>query len=262
MYFDGSLMLEGAGAGVLLISPKGEQLRYVLQLDFKLSNNAAEYEALLHGLRIAESLSINRLLVFRDSLVVINQVNKDWSCSTEKMSTYCAKVSKLESKFMGLEFHHVFRDKNVAADVLARLGSTRSEVPPGIFVQVLEALTVKEPDKEASAPSAPAESSVLVITNDWRADIAEYIRAGDLPEPKAEGDRVHRRSESYTLIGGQLYKRAVATGVLMKCIPREEGIELLEEIHSGFCGNHAGWRTLVGKAFRSGFYWSTTKQGI
>jgi len=59
MYFDGSLMLEGAGAGVLLISPKGEQLRYVLQLDFKLSNNAAEYEALLHGLRIAESLSIN-----------------------------------------------------------------------------------------------------------------------------------------------------------------------------------------------------------
>jgi len=59
MYFDGSLMLEGAGAGVLLISPKGEQLRYILQLDFKLSNNAAEYEALLHGLRIAESLSIN-----------------------------------------------------------------------------------------------------------------------------------------------------------------------------------------------------------
>jgi len=59
MYFDGSLMLEGAGAGVLLISPKGEQLRYVLQLDFMLSNNAVEYEALLHGLCIAESLSIN-----------------------------------------------------------------------------------------------------------------------------------------------------------------------------------------------------------
>ena len=58
MYFDGSLMLEGAGAGVLLISPKGEQLRYILQLDFKLSNNAAEYEALLHGLCLAVSLSI------------------------------------------------------------------------------------------------------------------------------------------------------------------------------------------------------------
>jgi len=58
MYFDGSLMLEGAGAGVLLISPKGEQLRYILQFDFKLSNNASEYEALLHGLCLAVSLSI------------------------------------------------------------------------------------------------------------------------------------------------------------------------------------------------------------
>ena len=72
MYFDGSLNLEGAGAGVLLISPKGEQLKYMLQICFKLSNNAAEYEALIHGLRIAESLAINRILVYGDSLVVIN----------------------------------------------------------------------------------------------------------------------------------------------------------------------------------------------
>ena len=50
MYFDGSLWLEGGGAGVLLISPNGEQLRYVLQIMFPVSNNEAEYEALLHGL--------------------------------------------------------------------------------------------------------------------------------------------------------------------------------------------------------------------
>jgi hypothetical protein len=58
MYFDGSLKLEGAGAGVLLISPKGEQLKYVLQIFWKVSNNKAEYEALLHGLRLAISLGI------------------------------------------------------------------------------------------------------------------------------------------------------------------------------------------------------------
>jgi hypothetical protein len=76
MYFDGSLKLEGAGAGVLLISPTGEQLKYVLQIFWKVSNNKAEYEALLHGLRLAASLGIKRLLVYGDSAVVINQVNK------------------------------------------------------------------------------------------------------------------------------------------------------------------------------------------
>jgi ribonuclease HI len=50
MYFDSALNLEGAGAGVLLISPQGEQLKYVLQIHYKTSNNGAEYEALIHGL--------------------------------------------------------------------------------------------------------------------------------------------------------------------------------------------------------------------
>jgi hypothetical protein len=68
MYFDGSLNLEGAGTGVLLISPTGEQLKYVLQIFWKVSNNEAEYEALLHGLRLAASLGIKRLLVYGDSV--------------------------------------------------------------------------------------------------------------------------------------------------------------------------------------------------
>jgi hypothetical protein len=78
MYFDGSLKLEGVGAGVLLISPTCEQLKYVLQIFWKVSNNEAEYEALLHGLCLVASLGIKRLLVYGDSAVVINQVNKSW----------------------------------------------------------------------------------------------------------------------------------------------------------------------------------------
>jgi ribonuclease HI len=76
MYFDGSLKLECAGAGVLFIYPMGEQLKYVLQIFWKVSNNEAKYEALLHGLRLAASLGIKRLLVYGNSAVVINQVNK------------------------------------------------------------------------------------------------------------------------------------------------------------------------------------------
>jgi len=71
MYFHGSLKLEGGGAGVLFISPKGEQLKYVFQILLKVSNNEAEYEALLHGLRLAISLVIKRILVYGESLLVV-----------------------------------------------------------------------------------------------------------------------------------------------------------------------------------------------
>jgi ribonuclease HI len=77
MYFDGSLKLGGGGAGVLFISPRGEQLKYVFQILFEVSNNDAEYEALLHGLRLVVSLGIKRLLLYSDSLLVVQKVNNE-----------------------------------------------------------------------------------------------------------------------------------------------------------------------------------------
>jgi ribonuclease HI len=168
MYFDGSLKLEGAGAGVLLISPAGEQLKYVLQIFWKVSNNEAEYEALLHGLRLATSLGIKRLLVYGDSAVVINQVNKSWDRNKENMDAYCLEVRKLENKFYGLEFHHVVRDNNVAADVLSKLGSTRAQVPVGVFVHELHAPSILEPAPMTTDPAhPPARQEVMMIDVDW-----------------------------------------------------------------------------------------------
>jgi ribonuclease HI len=155
MYFDGSLKLEGAGAGVLLISPKDKQLMYVLQIFWKGSNNEAEYKALLHGLRLAISLGIKRLLVYGDSAVVINKVNKSWDRNKENMDAYYLEVRKLENKFYGLEFHHVVCDNNVAADVLSKLGSTRTQVPAGVFVHELQAPSIPE---QAHTTTDPAPS--------------------------------------------------------------------------------------------------------
>jgi ribonuclease HI len=157
MYFDGSLKLEGAGAGVLLISPMGEQLKYVLQIIWKVSNNRAEYKALLHGFCLAASLGIKRLLVYGDSAVVIDQVNKSWDRNKENMDTYCLEVRKLENKFYGLEFHHVVRDNNVAVDVLSKLGSARAQVPVGVFVHELLSPSIPEPTTTTTDPaSSPA----------------------------------------------------------------------------------------------------------
>ena len=78
-----------------------------------------------------------------------------------------------------------------------------------------------------------------------------------MPADKEEATRVVRRSKNYVLVGGKLYRRAASSGVLLKCVSFEEGKEILDEIQLGCCGNHAASRTLVGKAFRTEFYWPT-----
>jgi ribonuclease HI len=143
MYFDGSLKLDGGGAGVLFISPKGKQMKYVLQILWEVSNNKAEYEALLHGLCLAISLGIKRLLVYSDSLLVVQQVNKEWDCNKKTMDAYVQEVRKLKNKFFGLEVHHVIREYNVGADILSKLGSTRAQIPAGVFVQELKQPSIK-----------------------------------------------------------------------------------------------------------------------
>jgi ribonuclease HI len=105
--------------------------------------NEAEYEALLHGLRLAISLGIKRLLVYGDSLLVIQQVNKEWDCNKETIDAYVQEVRKLENKFSGLEIHHVIREHNVDVDILSKLGSTHAQVPVGVFFQELKQPSIK-----------------------------------------------------------------------------------------------------------------------
>jgi ribonuclease HI len=250
MYFDDSLKLEGAGAGVLLIYPTGEQLKYVLQIFWKVSNNEVEYEALLHGLRLAASLGIKRLLVYDDFAVVINQVNKSCDRNKEKMDAYFLEVHRLENKFYGLEFHHVVRDNNVAADVLSKLGSTRAQVPAGVFVHELHAPSIPESAPMTTDPAPlPAGQEVMMIDVDWRQPFIDYICEQKVPMDKNLAEQLIRRAKSYILVGDKLYRWGTTSGVLIKCVPREVGKDILEEIHKGVCGNHASSCTLVSKAF-------------
>ena len=95
MHFDGSKMLAGLGAGVVLTSPTGDTIQYVLQIMYMDSNNAAEYEALLHGLRMAISMGIQRLEVRGDSNLAISQINGDFDAKDLKMAAYRKAVLKM-----------------------------------------------------------------------------------------------------------------------------------------------------------------------
>ena len=92
MYFDGSLMKKGAGVGLVFVLPLGVCMRYMVCLHFPSSNNVAEYEALINGLRIAIELGIRRLDIRGDSQLVVNQVTKESSCHDTKMVAYCQEV--------------------------------------------------------------------------------------------------------------------------------------------------------------------------
>jgi ribonuclease HI len=71
VHFDGSKTIHGLSAGIVLSSPKNDQLRYVLQIYFAASNNVAEYEALVHGLKVSKDIGIRRIMCFGDSDLVI-----------------------------------------------------------------------------------------------------------------------------------------------------------------------------------------------
>nr|ABA98926.2 retrotransposon protein, putative, Ty3-gypsy subclass [Oryza sativa Japonica Group] len=252
MHFDGSKRLSGTGAGVVLISPTGERLSYVLWIHFSASHNVAEYEALLHGLRIAISLGIKRLIVRGDSQLVVNQVMKEWSCLDDNMMAYRQEVRKLEDKFDGLELSHVLRHNNEAADRLANFGSKREVAPSDVFVEHLYTPTVPHKDTTEAA----GIHDVAMVETDWREPLIRFLTSQELPQDKDEAERISRRSKLYVMHEAELYKKS-PSGILQRCVSLEEGRQLLKDIHSGIYGNHAAARTIVGKAYRQGFFWPT-----
>ncbi|XP_004986635.1 uncharacterized protein LOC101781094 [Setaria italica] len=180
------------------------------------------------------------------------------------MDTYCMEICKLEAHFDGLKFHQVPRDHNFAADVLPKFGSKRALDPAGVFEQDLREPSIKvlDPDQannSAETPADPNPNDVMMIEaeEDWRTPFIALITDQMALEDKIEHEKLAQRSANYVVIGKELYRKAASTSILMKCILCSEGLDLLLEIHSGTCGNHAASSTLVGKAFCSGFYWPT-----
>jgi hypothetical protein len=178
------------------------------------------------------------------------------------MDAYVQEVRKLENKFSGLEVHHVVREHNVGTDILSKLGSTRAQVPVGVFIQELKQSSIKsslqvttdvglhQPDRE-----------VMTLGEDWREAYIDFIRDQRQPAGmdarSAQAARVMRRSKGFVLVNSKLYRHGARSGVLMKCITKEDGYDILRETHESVCGNHAASRTLVRKANRAGFWWPT-----
>src|SRR5215210_336740 len=137
MHFDGSKTKNGLGAEVVLTSPKRDQLKYVLQIHFPASNNVAEYEALVHGLKVAKEIGIRRIECLGDSDLIIHQCTDTWDALDANMALYRFHVQQISGHFEGCEYRHIPRIENEEADILSKLDSSRQAVPADIALEHL-----------------------------------------------------------------------------------------------------------------------------
>lgn len=176
----------------------GVQIRYVIRLQFSASNNMAEYEALLIGLRIAKELGIHRLEARGDSQLVLDQVNGDAKCYNPKLAVYCEAARRAQEKLRGLSFVDLPREYNKAADELAKLASMREPVPCGVSAddqhqpsvdfgeETSPRLGLEQASRSKSDPNPSRLVATVMSDPDEGLDLDAEQNQEDPPEPKGD----------------------------------------------------------------------------
>uniref|UniRef100_A0A2N9IX95 Uncharacterized protein n=1 Tax=Fagus sylvatica TaxID=28930 RepID=A0A2N9IX95_FAGSY len=229
VYVDGASNAKGSGTGVVIITPDETVIEQSIRLDFKTSNNEAEYEAVLAGLKSAKTLEARRLIVYCDSLLVASQINGEYMARDERMSAYLLKVQTAMTDFETVKVEQIGRNLNNHADALATLASVLSADFKG-FIPI-ETLTTPSIDQPASF------INTITVGPCWMDPYVTYLKEGVLPEQKKEAEIVKRKAARFWLSKDlKLYKRSFS-GPYLLCVHPDIIEDLLYEIHEGICGN-------------------------
>ncbi|XP_022030653.1 uncharacterized protein LOC110931577 [Helianthus annuus] len=242
LYTDGSSSGKGSGAGLMLISPDEIRLMYALRFDFECSNNEAECEALLAGLRMAKSMGATRVDAYVDSLLVNNQVNETYEAKDESMAKYLAKTKELMDSFDNVTLNHVHRGKNQIAEALSKLATSGMEKE--VKVETLQTPSIEPRNVSAVTAEDPC----------WYTPVLRFLETGELPPAKGEAQKIQTKALQYEINNGVLYRKSYL-GPLLRCVSPTEAKYLISEIHAGLCGIHAGPRAVVAKIHSAGYYW-------
>ncbi|XP_020239374.1 uncharacterized protein LOC109818341 [Cajanus cajan] len=247
---DGSSNNQGSGAGIILEGPTGLALEQSLRFAFKASNNQAEYEALLAGLRLAREVGVQNLLCWTDSKVVSEKVNENFQVKDAQLLKYYHTFQNMCQHFDQVSVKHTPCEHNDRADQLARLATSNQK--PGQLRTTLH-LELSTPSIEVVECLSVSEQSAT-----WMTDILRFITEGvGLTCPSA-AKKLRTQAARYSVIGGELFRRDFSSP-LLKCLNNEEANYVLREVHEGICGSHSGGRTLATKVLRAGYYWPTLK---
>jgi len=244
LHVDGSSNIRGGGAGIVLEGPNDIVLEQSLRFKFRVSNNQAEYEAMVAGLALAKEMGVARIVCHTDSKLTVGHLTGEFQVKDPLLLQYYHIVRNMLQGFEEHKVEHVPRACNVRADILSKLASTKSK---GKYKAILQ--------KEVIAPSTNIpECHEVEISSDWRTPIVRFLRTGNKPEP-LEKDW-ERKIARYTLVGDELFRRGF-TSPLLKCIDMEQAEYVMRELHQGIYGYHSGARTMSARILRAGYYWPT-----
>ncbi|KAL0421057.1 UNVERIFIED_CONTAM: hypothetical protein Slati_3128600 [Sesamum latifolium] len=248
LHVDGSSTAQGSGAGIVLTTLQGEDMEFAVKFEFKASNNEAEYEALVLGMRMAQDAGAPHLLAYSDFQLIVKQVNGEYEAKEESMVQYLQQIEELKTKFKSFQLQQIPREENVKADSLSKLVSALEDCKT-------QRITVQH----LPQPRIPLEvQPIAANNNDWRTPIIRWIDEGHLPGDKWEATKIKTRAIHFLMQGGMLYKKSF-THSLLRCLSQEEGLHVLKEIHGGCCGSHIETWALANKALRAGYFWPTMK---
>ncbi|XP_059654926.1 uncharacterized protein LOC132301715 [Cornus florida] len=233
LFVDGSSNQMGAGIGIQLQTPEGTTLSQVIRLEFSATNNEAEYEALIAGLKLAKELKIKNLMAYSDSQLVIRQVNGDYGAKDETMEAYRTAVLREVKAFDQIGFIQLPREYNENADRLACSASSSGDT----LARVIPVDILIQPSIFEELPD-PSTQHVNVIPYElsWIDPIMAYIRSGILPECKDEARRIRFSAAKYAIVHGQLYRRSFS-GPYLKCATPTEARQIMRTIHEGRLGS-------------------------
>jgi ribonuclease HI len=223
-----------------LKSPEGDTIKQVVRLQYPTTNNEAEYEALLAGLKMAKVLGVTELDVLSDSQLVVGQVNEDYEAKEGRMQRYLHLIRHQMSQFREVRLNRIPREQNTEADQLAKSASSS---------------TADDKIKIVQQSSLQAIEMNLVHTEvSWMTPIVSYLQGGTLPNNRHEARRLKVRDSRFLMLQGTLYKRGLSLPYL-RCLAPDEASYVMREIHEGICGNYSGARALQRKIVRAGYYW-------
>jgi ribonuclease HI len=201
VYVDGSSTKKKGGAGIVLVTPKGEELNGSLRLEFMTTNNEAEYEAVIAGLGLALELGADSVEVRNDSQVIVGHVRGEFEAKGENMKKYLAKVQSMQTSFQKFCIKKIPREDNEKVDHLARMASAENadydENKKGI--RILRHSSISEEASDISRISSIEEVS------DWRKEIISYLQNGILPSEKKSATQLRMRAGRFTMVNGALY---------------------------------------------------------
>ncbi|XP_042451993.1 uncharacterized protein LOC122036661 [Zingiber officinale] len=192
IYVGGSSTRQGSGVGVLLISPQEERRHLSVRLEYRATNNKAEYATLIAGLQAARHVGAIKVLIHSDSQLGAQQLTRAFESNNLRLRLYAEAFEKLKANFREVVIQKIPRAENQAADELEKLASSISSV------------VVQQSIEQVSLVAHIDRMEGLIFPSDWRTSLIEFLQSGATPPDREEAHRLRRRASRFTLIRDQL----------------------------------------------------------